>query len=145
MLGLAVGDALGSHFEAQSPEWISQRYPTSGALIKHPPEAPWNYTDDAQMAIGVAEALIKDGEIIEASLCNAFVSNYVPSRGYGRGYGRGARVVLEAMEEGHDWKHWTNELFPGGSYGNGAAMRVAPFPSILRRRIGLPLHRFRRS
>lgn len=57
-----------------------------------------------------------------SSLCNAFVSNYVPSRGYGRG----ARVVLEAMEEGQDYKHWTNELFPGGSFGNGAAMRVAP-------------------
>ena len=122
MLGLAVGDALGSYFEGQSPDWIGARYPTPDALVKHPPEAPWSYTDDAQMAIGVAEALIKDGEIVEASLCEAFVSNYVPSRGYGRG----ARVVLEAMEAGHDYKHWTNELFPGDSYGNGAAMRVAP-------------------
>ena len=122
LLGLAVGDALGGHFEAQDPEWIRARYPAPADLIANPPSAPWHYTDDTQMAIGVAEALLKDGAIVERSLCEAFVSNYDASRGYGRG----ARIILEALREGQDYKHWTNELFPGGSYGNGAAMRVAP-------------------
>lgn len=129
LLGLAVGDALGSHFEGQPSGWIQNRYANAEDLIKNPPEAPWNYTDDTQMAIGVAEALLKDHEIVEESLCEAFVTNYVPSRGYGRG----ARVVLDAMREGQNYKHWTNELFPGGSFGNGAAMRVAP--------VGLHFHR----
>jgi len=35
-------------------------------------------------------------------------------------------TAAQAMEEGQDYKHWANELFPGGSFGNGAAMRVAP-------------------
>ena len=129
LLGLAVGDALGSHFEGQSADWIARRYPTSRHLFDAPPDAPWNYTDDTQMAIGVAEALLQDREIVEESLCAAFVKNYVPSRGYGRG----ARVVLEAMQDGQDYRHWANELFPGGSFGNGAAMRVAP--------VGLYFHR----
>ena len=55
LLGLMVGDALGSHFEGQSPEWIARRYPSRQALTENPPMAPWHYTDDTQMAIGVAE------------------------------------------------------------------------------------------
>jgi poly(ADP-ribose) glycohydrolase ARH3 len=122
LLGLAVGDALGSHYEGQTPDWIGQRFSSTKSLFDNLPEAPWSYTDDTQMAIGVAESLLKDGAIIEQSLCAAFVENYDPSRGYGRG----ARVVLNAMAAGEDHKFWANELFPGGSYGNGAAMRVAP-------------------
>lgn len=122
LLGLAVGDALGSHFEGQSSDWVQSRYPTPEALITNPPEAPWQYTDDTQMAIGVTEALLKDRAIVEQTLCGAFVENYMPSRGYGRG----ARIILEAMKEGQDYRHWANDLFPGGSFGNGAAMRVAP-------------------
>lgn len=101
------------------------------------------------MAIGVAESLVERGEIIEESLCRAFVANYVPSRGYGRG----ARVVLEAMEEGRDYRKAAEEYFPGGSFGNGAAMRVAPVGLVFRddhRRLweqarlsALPTHRHR--
>src|SRR5262249_48036814 len=80
------------------------------------------YSDETQMAIGVAEALVEDGAICEATLCRIFAANYVPSRGYGWG----TRRVLEAMEEGRDYRAVAEAQFPGGSYGNGAAMRVAP-------------------
>src|ERR1700722_13758591 len=80
------------------------------------------------MAIGIAETLVTHGQIIEERLCEAFVANYVPSRGYGRG----ARAVLEAMEEGRDYRQVAEHHFPGGSYGNGAAMRVAPVGLLFR-------------
>jgi poly(ADP-ribose) glycohydrolase ARH3 len=128
LLGLAVGDALGGRFEAQSPEALRARFPTVEALIRYPSDELW-YTDDTQMVIGVAEALLERGAIVEADLCRAFVANYVPSRGYGRG----ARVVLEAMEAGEDHAAVAERQFPGGSFGNGAAMRVAP--------VGLLFHR----
>jgi poly(ADP-ribose) glycohydrolase ARH3 len=121
LLGLAIGDALGGRFEARSAESIRQRFPNVQALIDYPTDQVW-YTDDTQMAIGVAETLADHGSIVEEHLCRAFVANYVPSRGYGRG----ARAVLEAMEEGRDHRRVAAEHFPGGSYGNGAAMRVAP-------------------
>ncbi len=121
MIGLAVGDALGGRFEAQSAAAIRQRFPSNAHLISYPQDELW-YTDDTQMAIGVAEALVARGEIVEDELCAKFVANYVPSRGYGRG----ARVVLDAMESGEDYRRVAEEYFPGGSYGNGAAMRVAP-------------------
>ena len=80
------------------------------------------------MAIGVSEALIERSEIIEDVLCRTFVANYVPSRGYGWG----ARKVLDAMEAGADYKQVAEKQFPGGSFGNGAAMRVAPVGLLFR-------------
>ena len=127
LLGLAVGDALGAKFEAQSAEAIRARFSTADQLIAYPQEEIW-YTDDTQMAIGVAEALVERGEIIEEVLCRAFVANYLPSRGYGRG----ARAVLDAMEDGLDYRQVAEEHFPGGSFGNGAAMRVAPVGLLFR-------------
>lgn len=121
LVGLAVGDALGGRFEAQSADHIRNRVPTVDRLIGSVSDELW-YTDDTQMAIGVAETLAADGVIVERRLCGAFVANYVPSRGYGRG----ARAVIEAMEDGRDYRVVAEKHFPGGSFGNGAAMRVAP-------------------
>lgn len=127
LLGLAVGDALGGRFEAQSADAIRARFATAEQLIAYPQEEIW-YTDDTQMAIGISEALLERGEIIEEVLCRVFVANYVPSRGYGRG----TRIVLEAMEDGRDYRQVAEQHFPGGSFGNGAAMRVAPIGLLFR-------------
>ncbi len=128
LLGVAVGDALGGLFEAQSADHIRSRFADSEALINYPTDQ-LTYTDDTQMTIGVAETLVQHGALIEEHLCKAFVANYVPSRGYGRG----ARRILDAMEDGRDYNAIAEAVFPGGSYGNGAAMRVAP--------VGLLFHR----
>src|SRR3954462_13103066 len=127
LLGLAVGDALGAKFEAQSADAIRTRFPTAERLIAYPQEEIW-YTDDTQMAIGICEALIERGEIVEEVLCRAFVANSLPSRGYGRG----ARAVLDAMEDGRDYRQVAGQYFPGGSFGNGAAMGVAPVGLLFR-------------
>lgn len=129
LLGLMVGDALGSHFEGLPADWIARRYANHEALLESPPEPPWHYTDDTEMMIGVAESLLHDSKIEESTLCGAFATNYTPSRGYGRG----AHVIIDAIREGKDHRYWARELFPGGSFGNGAAMRVAP--------IGLLFHK----
>ena len=127
LLGLAIGDALGAKFESQSADAIRARFPSAEQLIAYPQDEIW-YTDDTQMAIGICEALIEKGEIVEEVLCRAFVANYAPSRGYGRG----ARAVLDAMEDGRDYRHIAEQHFPGGSFGNGAAMRVAPVGLVFR-------------
>src|SRR5262245_25473339 len=121
LVGLAVGDALGGRFEGQSAEHIKSRVSSVEQLIGSVNDELWS-TDDTQMAIGVAETLVADGTIVEQRLCEAFVANYVPSRGYGRG----ARAVIEAIEDGQDHRVVAEKHFPGGSFGNGAAMRVAP-------------------
>jgi poly(ADP-ribose) glycohydrolase ARH3 len=122
LLGLALGDALGGRFEGQTADWIARRYPTPRSLLERPPLDRLHYTDDTQMTIAIAEALLESQEIREDQLCRLFVANYEPYRGYGRG----ARAVLEAMQDGGDYRAMAANHFPGGSYGNGAAMRVAP-------------------
>jgi len=128
LLGLAVGDALGAYFEGQSREHLASRFSSVEQLMQRRPPGEMWYTDDTQMAIGVAETLVSCQEIEEAELCRRFAQNYMPQRGYGRG----ARVVIEAILEGQDHNFWAKELFPGGSLGNGAAMRVAPVGLLFR-------------
>ncbi len=72
LLGLAVGDALGGRFEAQSAEGIRARVPTPEALIDYPQDEIW-YTDDTQMTIGVAETLVAQGRITEEHLRDATI------------------------------------------------------------------------
>ena len=62
LLGLAVGDALGANFEGQSGDSITARYPTARDLIQNPPAGEQWYTDDTQMAIGIAETLVADSD-----------------------------------------------------------------------------------
>jgi len=128
LLGLAIGDALGAPFEGQSVDAMAGRYSAAQDLIANPPAGELQYTDDTQMTIGIAESLVACGRINERELCKRFAANYLPQRGYGAG----ARVVLEAMCEGHDHKALAANHFPGGSFGNGAAMRVAPVGLLYR-------------
>lgn len=128
ILGHAVGDALGAPFEGIPPEAIYYQFGSARKIVAHPPVEKLVYTDDTQMTIGVSEALLADGRIVEESLCAAFVANYEPNRGYGPG----ARLILRAMSDGGAWREVAQGVFPGGSLGNGAAMRAAP--------IGLMFH-----
>jgi poly(ADP-ribose) glycohydrolase ARH3 len=121
LIGQAVGDALGAPCEGLSAQFVYELGPAS-VLVENPKGKTLYYTDDTQMAIGVAETLTAYGEIREEALCEAFGENYQPERGYGQG----ARRILEAMILGADWRELTRTIFPGGSLGNGAAMRVAP-------------------
>lgn len=122
LLGLMLGDSLGFFFEGWPAEDIAAEYPTAASLLDRPPlPPPWPYTDDTEMAIGVAEALVQDGEIRPETVCAAWGRNYTRGRPYGA-----TRLVLEAISQGGDYRTLARTLFPGGSYGNGAAMRVAP-------------------
>lgn len=128
LLGLAVGDALGAQFEGEPPEAIARVVPSVAMLVESLPPNGLHYTDDTQMAIGVAETLVRCGRIDEAELCRQFAANYEAHRGYGYG----ARLVLEAMIAGQDYKSVAATHLPGGSFGNGAAMRVAPVGLMFR-------------
>jgi len=122
LLGLAVGDALGAPYEGLPPDFVYWMWGPVRDLLDRPDPEPLRYTDDTQMMIGVAEALAAHGEIQADDLMRRFTANYDPERGYGSG----ARKLLECAADGGDWRGLADTVFPGGSYGNGAAMRVAP-------------------
>ena len=123
LLGLAVGDSLCAPYEGLTGDDIYFRFGTTDQLVRNPDGDVLRYTDDTQMMIGVAETLIACGKIDEEHLCERFAANYDETRGYGRG----ARLILEAIPHGAERRRQTAAMvFPGGSLGNGAAMRVAP-------------------
>jgi ADP-ribosylglycohydrolase len=83
----------------------------------------WRWTDDTAMALSVVEVLRAHGRVDQDALAAAFARGYDPSRGYGASMHR----VLRDVGAGRPWAEVTREAFGGlGSYGNGAAMRVAP-------------------
>lgn len=114
--GLAAGDAFGQRlFGVRMNSFITS---------KKLPEGQWRWTDDTAMAISIVEILRDYGEIEQDRLAAAFAERYQQDR-Y-RGYGSGAHYILQKIYEGGDWRKLAPSLFNGGSYGNGAAMRIAP-------------------
>lgn len=113
--GLSLGDGFGEMFFESPQRWISER--------KLPP-APWRWTDDTHMALSIVEILKEHGHIDQEALITAFARRF--RQNPSRGYGRGAYRLLSRVNQGDDWEEITPNLFPGGSYGNGGAMRAAP-------------------
>jgi poly(ADP-ribose) glycohydrolase ARH3 len=122
MLGHAVGDGLGAPFEGLDSNSIFSGFGRAADIVAKPPVDILYYTDDTHMSLAVAEVLCDHGSIDEGALIEAFARNYDPKRGYGQGM----RRLLEAAILGEPWQDLAANLFPGGSYGNGGAMRVAP-------------------
>jgi ADP-ribosylglycohydrolase len=113
--GLAVGDALGSQF------FMPVNYP----LLKRRelPSGPWQWTDDTEMASSVVAVLARHRRIDQDALAGSFADHHDLDRGYGPAVNR----LLRQIQEGGDWRELASALFKGqGSWGNGAAMRIAP-------------------
>ncbi|WTL66391.1 ADP-ribosylglycohydrolase family protein [Streptosporangium sp. NBC_01495] len=113
--GLALGDAFGSQFFVPA-----NRHALSDHLL---PPAPWQWTDDTEMACSVYRVLADHGVIDQDRLAAGFATRH----DFDRGYGPATNRMLRLVREGGDWRTLSTELFDGkGSWGNGAAMRVAP-------------------
>jgi ADP-ribosylglycohydrolase len=114
--GLSVGDALGAQF------FVPETARAHHASRTEPP-GPWPWTDDTEMACSVYAAHRERGTIDTFDLTHAFARRH----DFDRGYGPAANRLLRLIREGGDAQALAAELFDGqGSYGNGAAMRVAP-------------------
>src|SRR4051812_2803265 len=99
LLGLAVGDAIGAPFEGLPATAIYHDFGGASNILANPPLEVLHYTDDTQLTIAVAEALIEDGQIESQTLVRNFAANFDA----GRGYGQGARRIIELMRSGGDW------------------------------------------
>lgn len=123
LLGTVMADALGSTFEGLEADTLRRRFEKPvdalGYALKRESQ---RYTDDGQMTLALSEYLTKNEVIDSQDLMREFVLAYESWRGYGRG----ARMVIEAFRDSAEYEHVVQHLFPGGSYGNGAAMRSAP-------------------
>ncbi|MER8000944.1 ADP-ribosylglycohydrolase family protein [Streptomyces sp. NPDC095613] len=113
--GLSVGDALGSQFFVPSNLPYLKR--------RELPPGPWQWTDDTEMAASVVAVLATHGRIDQDALARSFAERH----DFDRGYGPAVNRMLRLVREGGDWRELAAGLFNGqGSWGNGAAMRIAP-------------------
>lgn len=115
LLGTAVGDSLGDQLFLP-PDDLS-------TLERRLPVPPWRWTDDTEMACSVLHVLAGHGEIDPDALAASFVAHYDVDRGYGRGID----TMMREVAKGSSLRELAATSFGGtGSWGNGAAMRVAP-------------------
>jgi poly(ADP-ribose) glycohydrolase ARH3 len=84
------------------------------------------YTDDTAMVIGLAESIAAVGGLDQQHLGETFRANF--RREPWRGYAMGPPTIFAQVEQyGISCAEAAGMLFGGqGSYGNGAAMRIAP-------------------
>ncbi len=118
LVGTAVGDGLGAGLEGWSTVSEDEiRTQAEGRAVLR-------YTDDTHMMIGVAESLAAHRGFDGEHMALRFMDNY--SREPFRGYGPGPPRIFRMIREGAAWDTAASKLYGGGSFGNGAAMRMAP-------------------
>ncbi|MFC3962152.1 ADP-ribosylglycohydrolase family protein [Nocardia jiangsuensis] len=114
--GLATGDGFGSCF--------TDPLGSAALATRTPPPGPWLWTDDTEMACSVYRILLRHGRIEQDALALSFAEHYDIYRRYGPGT---TRILRLMRRDGTDWRELAPRARGGaGSWGNGAAMRVAP-------------------
>ncbi|PXY17050.1 ADP-ribosylglycohydrolase family protein [Prauserella flavalba] len=122
LLGLALGDALGAPFEGRDSvdpaDLVAEELAPSGLV----------HTDDTALALVLAEHLAEHREttVLEEDLLAREFADAWRAEPW-RGYGSGTPKVFGLINAGVPWRDATRAFYQGqGSFGNGAAMRVAP-------------------
>ncbi|MFC9341274.1 ADP-ribosylglycohydrolase family protein [Streptomyces sp. NPDC057020] len=120
--GLAFGDAFGDRWfgilRREGPAALETRTP--------PPEPLWQWTDDTAQALVLLRELAGAGGAVDQDrLALGLAAAYADDTH--RGYGASMHDVLRRIGAGEPWREVVAGQFGGqGSWGNGAAMRVAP-------------------
>lgn len=128
LVEIAIGDAYGAGFE-NAPERVIREHNDLSAYVQRPRHqiaAGW-YTDDAQMSIAVAEAIISGERWTPRLLARHFVEAF--KRDPREGYARGFYEFLQRVEDEDDF---LRRIRPNSDK-SGAAMRACPvgvFPSV---------------
>ncbi len=123
LVGTMVGDALGMPLEGAPRTRIQRRHGEIRDMLDAR-LGRGTFTDDTQMTMALAEALLDGAGRLDADRTAArFAERYEP----GRGYGGNTHRILSAIRAGEPWRNVVERYkLPGGSFANGAAMRVAP-------------------
>ncbi len=118
LLGVAIGDTLGHPFEGILRNAIHSKFETFEEFINNNRRLFSTYTDDSQLTIHTAEALIKG----KGFNLNNFITEYIrwlDDPPIGPGYGCISSITK--LKSGVSWKKAASN-----SGGNGTVMRIAP-------------------
>ena len=118
MLGVVIGDTLGHPFEGVLRKDIHSKFEDFGEFIQNNKGLFDTYTDDSQLTLHTAKALIKGNGFTY----DDFVSEYIKwlkDPPIGPGYG--CITSIRKLKKGMTWEQAASK-----SGGNGTAMRIAP-------------------
>lgn len=122
LFGVALGDALGARFEGHRnvhDDRLDEQERSTDTL---------SYTDDTALTLVLARHLVprdRTAPLDEDALAVEMAQEW--DREPWRGYGPGSHEIFQRILSGTPWGRAAETSFGGrGSFGNGAAMRVAP-------------------
>ncbi len=119
LTGVAVGDALGAPLEGKPVVAVEDWLAISNGTER------LRFTDDTHMTFGVIESLLATDDFDGGHLARIFIRDFDAEPW--RGYGAGPPAVFAQIKAGVSWHQAGKSLYDyEGSFGNGAAMRVAP-------------------
>jgi len=121
LLELAIGDAYGAGFEYADRAFVSAHNDLTG-YVRHPRHrhSPGSYTDDTQMSLAIAEAIVEDDPWTPETLAERFVDAF--KRDPRQGYAQGFYGLLKRVSSGREL---LSEIRPDSDK-SGAAMRATP-------------------
>jgi ADP-ribosylglycohydrolase len=121
LVELAIGDAYGAGFEYAADQIVRAKNDLS-AYIQHPRHniRPGCYTDDTQMSVAVAEAIVSDEPWTPEALAQRFVTAFQrdPREGY-------ASSFYAFLQEVPDGAEFLARIRPDSDK-SGVAMRAGP-------------------
>ncbi|MHB8840600.1 MAG: ADP-ribosylglycohydrolase family protein [Candidatus Aquicultor sp.] len=123
LLGLAIGDALGSRVEGYSPEAVQRSNVDMTEFL----DELWSWsrgrwTDDTKMALALAGSIVDAHGFDPEQAAKRYLDWY--TSGDLRGIGKITQQSLENLKEGASWRN--SGVKADWAAGNGTAMRVAP-------------------
>ncbi|XP_068608050.1 ADP-ribosylhydrolase ARH3 [Brachionichthys hirsutus] len=128
LVAAVLGDCVGGEFEGAEEVPMESVLQHLDSLDDTRGDGILDYSDDTAMARCVVQSLLTRAGFDEQDMARRFAKEYSASPG--RGYGTGAIEVLKKLSSPHlnDVYQPARDQFSGrGSFGNGGAMRTAPF------------------
>lgn len=120
LLNAAIGDAYGSGYEF-APDFVFEKNTLQSYLIHADASGYFNrYTDDTQMAIGIAELLVEKADWTPLNIAQKFVDVF--KRDIRVGYAGRFYEFLKMVKDGEEFL----EKIRPHSERNGASMRAFP-------------------
>jgi ADP-ribosylglycohydrolase len=131
-LGILIGDALGMPVETFTAEKIAKQYGRVSEYLV-PDGHKWfnghkagTYTDDTQLTLAVAEALIDAGFDMESQTRH----HVAALKETDSGWGNTTRNAIRRLANGANWQN-SGLGGNGQGTGNGVAMKIAPVGALL--------------
>jgi ADP-ribosylglycohydrolase len=118
LLGVSIGDTLGHPFEGMLRDRIYSYFEDFKEYMKENKNLFKTYTDDTQLTLHTAEALIQGSGFNENNFVREYVS-WLEDPPIGPGFG--CISAIQKLKYGIPWKKAASK-----SGGNGTAMRVSP-------------------